>query len=70
VDEDGDPHDGRGEAVAQAMDAARLARAAGLRCASFACEYAKEDGKMQAWAHLRLQSSIQKNASLRPLAPA
>jgi hypothetical protein len=47
VDADGDPRDGRGEAVAQAMDAARLARAAGLRCASFAREYAKVDGTMQ-----------------------
>lgn len=47
VDAAGDPRDGRGEAVAQAMDAARLARAAGLRCASFAREYAKADGNMQ-----------------------
>lgn len=47
VDEKGDPLDDRGEAVGRAMDAARLARSAGLRCAAFAREYAKEDGTMQ-----------------------
>lgn len=47
MDEKGDPLDDRGEAVGRAMDAARLARSAGLRCAAFAREYAKEDGTMQ-----------------------
>ncbi len=47
IDEKGDPLDDRGAAVGQAMDAARLARSAGLRCAAFAREYAREDGVMQ-----------------------